>query len=378
MADNTLVLGEAKTLAQIIMGEFDETNGVFEDSTVQQLNRNLAYMSGLRILKLPNVTSGNGSINNNTNLKKVYLPKKTNIYHNFMTSNRKVVFADFGMTSGMNQASLQDCLSLSHLILRNNAVVGGSMASNGPFVGSACALHYNRSEEVHVYVPRALISQYKTSTGWQDLVANRPNTFRAIEDYSVDGTVTGDIDETRLNPARTIVYSLDDQVFDGSSVYFDTNLQLFNGSNKFTICIDYTPNAPANYATLLHCADSNEQGFLLRKPTNTQNYFKFLPPGTTLSSNTISQYYPTRNKVRIVCDGTRLSIVVFTGENAYNNQWYVVATGTPTAITDTLLVGAAKDSSNNIYRYWKGTVHKLRVYQDVLSPWECNDILELD
>ena len=45
-----------------------------------------------------------------------------------------------------------------------------------------------------IYVPRALIDTYKTSTNWS-LFANQ---FRVLEDYTVDGTVTGAFDESKL------------------------------------------------------------------------------------------------------------------------------------------------------------------------------------
>jgi len=43
----------------------------------------------------------------------------------------------------------------------------------------------------YVYVPRDLIESYKTATNWSTIYASNPNVFRAVEDYSVDGTLTG-------------------------------------------------------------------------------------------------------------------------------------------------------------------------------------------
>jgi N-acyl-D-aspartate/D-glutamate deacylase len=46
----------------------------------------------------------------------------------------------------------------------------------------------------YVYVPRALVNAYKTATNWSTYA----NYIRAIEDYSIDGTVTGELDETKI------------------------------------------------------------------------------------------------------------------------------------------------------------------------------------
>jgi hypothetical protein len=46
----------------------------------------------------------------------------------------------------------------------------------------------------YIYVPRALVDTYKTATNWSTYA----NQFRALEDYTVDGTVTGELDESKI------------------------------------------------------------------------------------------------------------------------------------------------------------------------------------
>jgi tRNA A37 threonylcarbamoyladenosine synthetase subunit TsaC/SUA5/YrdC len=46
----------------------------------------------------------------------------------------------------------------------------------------------------YVYVPSALIETYKTATNWSTFA----NQFRALEDYTVDGTVSGELDESKI------------------------------------------------------------------------------------------------------------------------------------------------------------------------------------
>jgi hypothetical protein len=45
-----------------------------------------------------------------------------------------------------------------------------------------------------IYVPAALVNSYKTATNWSSFASK----FRALEDYTVDGTITGELDETKI------------------------------------------------------------------------------------------------------------------------------------------------------------------------------------
>ena len=46
----------------------------------------------------------------------------------------------------------------------------------------------------HIYVPRDLVGSYKAATGW----SVHGDQFRALEDYTVDGTITGALDEDKI------------------------------------------------------------------------------------------------------------------------------------------------------------------------------------
>jgi hypothetical protein len=46
----------------------------------------------------------------------------------------------------------------------------------------------------YIYVPSALIDSYKTATNWSVYA----DQFRALEDYTVDGTTTGELDESKI------------------------------------------------------------------------------------------------------------------------------------------------------------------------------------
>ena len=47
----------------------------------------------------------------------------------------------------------------------------------------------------YIYVPAALVDSYKTASNWSTYA----NQFRALEDYTVDGTTTGALDDSKVN-----------------------------------------------------------------------------------------------------------------------------------------------------------------------------------
>lgn len=77
--------------------------------------------------------------------------------------------------------ALENCTSLDKLVLRNNAVcsLDSSAFNNTPIAAGSG----------YIFVPASLVGSYKTATNWSAYA----NQIRAIEDYTVDGTVTGDI-----------------------------------------------------------------------------------------------------------------------------------------------------------------------------------------
>ena len=50
------------------------------------------------------------------------------------------------------------------------------------------------TDSCYIYVPRALVNDYKAATTW----AQYADKFRALEDYTVDGTTTGELDTTKI------------------------------------------------------------------------------------------------------------------------------------------------------------------------------------
>lgn len=93
------------------------------------------------------------------------------------------------LTRFSEQRAFSNCARLEALILRNT--------------GAVCVGNYNTlfsagtstpAGVTYIYVPAALVDSYKSANHWSEYA----NQFRALEDYTVDGTTTGELDPTKI------------------------------------------------------------------------------------------------------------------------------------------------------------------------------------
>lgn len=112
----------------------------------------------------------------------------TNIQTSAFGRCTKLTTADFSHLTRMSSYVFTYCSAFSALILRGNTVCGlghsNSLASTPIESGTG-----------YIYVPAALVDNYKTATNWTTYA----NQFRALESYTVDGTTTGELDPTKVN-----------------------------------------------------------------------------------------------------------------------------------------------------------------------------------
>ena len=94
---------------------------------------------------------------------------------------------DFPVATSIGTYAFNSCRVLKSLLLRGNNVC--TLSSTNAFNSTPI-----KSGTGYIYVPSALIEQYKAATNWSTYSAQ----FRALEDYTVDGTITGELD-----PAKT-------------------------------------------------------------------------------------------------------------------------------------------------------------------------------
>jgi hypothetical protein len=164
---------------------------------------NLAFSQCTKLVSvsLPSIT---GSLNASTfyscsALKEVYVPNATQSGSYTFQNCRSLEYLDLPKFKLISNGNFKGCSSLKTLILRletgctlpvTDAFNGTPFASGG--TGGKCL------------VPRALIETfYQTGTNWSAMYAEGTCTFLALEDYTVDGTITGAIDWDKLNGGTT-------------------------------------------------------------------------------------------------------------------------------------------------------------------------------
>lgn len=167
--------------------------------------------NNVTIIKLPNATTiGNSAFASCNNLTEVYAPAVDKILSGTFENCTSLVSVTLSRVTAIASRSFYGCTSLrmmdfqkltriadssvfascsvfEALILRKEAVV--SLGNKSSFTNTPIA-----SGTGYIYVPTALIEDYKVATNWSTYAAQ----FRALEDYTVDGTVTGELD-----PAKT-------------------------------------------------------------------------------------------------------------------------------------------------------------------------------
>lgn len=114
-------------------------------------------------------------------------PKVTRVEVSGFSFCAALEIVDFPLLTYIGENAFSYASALKAILLRNTEAV--------------CALYNTHafgntpinSGTGYIYVPSALIEQYKVATNWSTYAAQ----FRALEDYTVDGTTTGELDPTK-------------------------------------------------------------------------------------------------------------------------------------------------------------------------------------
>ena len=146
------------------------------------------YCSRMETVNFPAVTTiESNAFQNCTSLSTVSFPAATAIQSTSFSSCSSLQMADFPAATSFSSSVFYGCTKLTALILRSNTKP--TLANTSAFTETPI-----ESGTGYIDVPSALIEDYKVATNWSTYAAQ----FRALEDYTVDGTVTGELDETKI------------------------------------------------------------------------------------------------------------------------------------------------------------------------------------
>lgn len=126
---------------------------------------------------------------NCTSLDTVEFPSVTTVGKFSFVNNAKLEVLDLPVVESIGTYAFQYSNALVAIIMRNTDKVT-SAASTA--LSSCYAIH--NAKTCFFYVPRAIIADYVATSPWSDYASQ----FRALEDYTVDGTTTGALDETKI------------------------------------------------------------------------------------------------------------------------------------------------------------------------------------
>ena len=122
-----------------------------------------------------------------SSLTTVDFPVATSIGDSAFVFCSALTTADFPAATSIGVIAFDSCGALKSLLLRGNNVC--TLTDKNAFNSTPI-----QSGTGYIYVPSALIEQYKVATNWSTYAAQ----FRALENYTVDGTVTGELDPSKV------------------------------------------------------------------------------------------------------------------------------------------------------------------------------------
>lgn len=117
-----------------------------------------------------------------TSLRSITLPKVTVVGQQYAFSGcTSLEYVDLPMATKIPTMCFDNCRTLKALILRRIDGIATLVNANA----------IPQSAPVYIYVPSALVDSYKAAANWSTYA----NQFRSLEEWTVDGTVTGELSD---------------------------------------------------------------------------------------------------------------------------------------------------------------------------------------
>ena len=188
-------------------------------------------MDALLSVNLPKVATIGSGCFRSSKLTELILPECISIGNSAFGTNKKLEYIDLPKCTSIVNYAFRGSTALVTLILRSETMCTlAAQALNNTAIWSGNG---------HVYIPQSLIESYQVATNWATIYATNSEAFQALEDWTVDGTITGALNEEQyvvlsspnsftlsvVNNTKywdgTIEYSIDAQnwfTWDGTSV----------------------------------------------------------------------------------------------------------------------------------------------------------------
>lgn len=137
-------------------------------------------------INLPELTAVPASSFGYLGVKELVIPKAKSVGNSSLTNSKTLTYVDLPLCTSIANYGLRNNSKLETLILRSS-----TMCTLSNYALNSTKI-WNKTG--YVYVPSELIDSYSAATNWSKI----PNQFRALEDYTIDGTITGELDTSKI------------------------------------------------------------------------------------------------------------------------------------------------------------------------------------
>lgn len=173
---------------------------------VTKMGINAFQNTGISIAEFPNlIEAGNFCFANCVNLRSVRLPSLQKGGNYLFSVSNVLERIDLLSVGAVGTSCFNACYVLTTLILRSTTLMplaNVNVFANCHHINGTKNNNYNPQglKDGYIYVPKSLLSDddaamdYRRATNW----SNFASQFRALEDYTVDGTATGELDPEKI------------------------------------------------------------------------------------------------------------------------------------------------------------------------------------
>lgn len=223
---------EYKGISKITLPATDGSLVTFSEGISEETNSGSVNLENAIVIKKTRVDELNSLFTNNDKITEVTVGTLNKAEANFMFSNcsslEKIEFINFNFTEASEMFS--GCSSLKAIILRSvnindctaYDIIGGCYHFTGY---KDVEFNHDGLQDGYFYVPRANVQSFENFLSSNEC-GYASNQVRALEDYTVDGTTTGAMDEEKMNKkegyeVRLLVDSADWNTLNGL-IYYST------------------------------------------------------------------------------------------------------------------------------------------------------------
>lgn len=190
---------KATSMSQYAFANCDNLTTVDFPKLTKAGNSDFTQDKALTFVNLPNLQRTYKTFSDCTSLTTITLPQVTNLGISTFMQCYSLICVDLPIVTTIDAQAFQNDRVLKKVILRSENLC--SLTNTNAFTScyhitgeTKPTYNPNGDKDGYIYVPRALVDTYKSATNWSTYATQ----FRALEDYTVDGTINGELDESKI------------------------------------------------------------------------------------------------------------------------------------------------------------------------------------